>query len=181
MKDYHYIDTVYSPLKPRSWAEILYHDKKWDEDALFILDGVCNGFKSVDPGSNVLLYDQTNYWSCYKDDNYEKMNAILTEEIEMGKISITPNKPHQIHALGAIPKPNGSVRHITDCSRPKGDSINNFKKYTFSSFSFNTIDDVVKSVSPDYYMATVDLLCPYTLMTGRILAYVGTLVTVRFI
>ena len=40
-------------------------------------------------------------------------------------------------------------------------SVNNFMKYTFSSYSFNTIDDIIKGVSPGSFMATVDLQDAY--------------------
>ena len=82
-------------------------------------------------------------------------------ELASGKISISLTKPTQVHSLGAVPKPNGSVRHITDCSRPVKSSVNNFMKCTFSSFSFNTIDDVVKEISHDDFLATVDLQDAY--------------------
>ena len=67
----------------------------------------------------------------------------------------------QVHALGAIPKPNGSVRHITDCSRPKHHSVNNYMKDTFSTFSFNTLDDAINDVKNNSYMATIDLQDAY--------------------
>ena len=66
------------------------------------------------------------------------------------------DKPPQIHALGAVPKPNCSVRHITDCSRPDKLSLNNFMRETFSTFTFNTIETIIKA-----YMATVDLQDAY--------------------
>ena len=62
-------------------------------------------------------------------------------------------KPKQIHALGAVPKPNGSVRHITDCSRPPKLSENNFMKETFSTFSYDTIDAVINDITPNCYMS----------------------------
>ena len=140
---------------------MLYFNDKWDEDSHFILDGVYNGFRAVDKDAFVPIYDQTNYNSCYSDANYSKMNDILSRELNMGKISATSVKPCQIHALGAIPKPNGSVRHINDCSRPVKTSVNNYMKDTFSTFKFNTIDDIITDVHPNCYMATVDLQDAY--------------------
>ena len=159
--DYHYIDGIFSPLSPRGWLDLLYDDNTWDHDSLFILDGVFNGFRVIDPNAAIPVYDCKNYKSCFKDDNNQKMNLVLTNELLSGKISIPKEKPDQIHALGAVPKPNGSVRHITDCSRPLKSSVNNYMNDTFSSFSFNTIDDIVKDVSPSSYMATVDLQDAY--------------------
>ena len=109
----------------------------------------------------VPIYDCKNYSSCFDPFYNESMNDILLNELAAGKVSVANTKPSQIHALGAIPKPNGSVRHITDCSRPQHKSVNNFMKSTFSKFSFNTIDDVILDINPLSYMATVDLKDAY--------------------
>ena len=159
--NYHYIDGVYSPLKPKAWARLLNHENEWDFDALYLLDGVYNGFQVVDSDAEIPIYECKNYGSCFEDDNAYKMNAIMQKELSEGKLSIAERKPHQTHALGAIPKPNGAVRHITDCSMPTKISVNNYMKQTFSSFAFNTIDTVVKEVTTDSYMATVDLQDAY--------------------
>ena len=140
---------------------MLYDQKVWDEDAHFILDGVMNGFRVVDPSANVPIYDCQNYNSCFEKGNKTKMNDIINTEMRAGKLSHVDKKPSQIHSLGAINKPNGSIRHITDCSRPVGSSINNFMGSTFSRFSYTTIDDAVKHVNVDSYMATVDLQDAY--------------------
>ena len=150
-----------SPLRPKGWFEILHHGNEWDPDAMFILDGVYNGFHVVDPSADVPIYDCKNYSSCYAEENFSKLDNILLSELNAGKLSLTSSKPNQVHSLGAIPKPNGSVRHITDCSRPKIRSVNNFMKDTFSSFAFNTLDDAVVNINPGSYMATVDLQDAY--------------------
>ena len=159
--DYHYILGVYSPLKPKAWAELLFDGESWDPNAFYLLDGVYNGFRVVDPNAAVPIYDCQNYLSCFDGHNAEKMKTVIAKEVNEGKFSIVINKPSQIHALGAVPKPNGSVRHITDCSRPLKNSVNNFMRQTFSTFSFNTIDTVIKNVSPGSFMATVDLQDAY--------------------
>ena len=128
---------------------------------MFILDGVYNGFRVVDPEAQVPNYDCKNYNSCFSSSNAEKLSNVLINELQAEKISIVTSKPAQIHALGAIPKPDGSIRHITDCSRPLKSSVNNYMKGTFSKFSFNTIDDVIPHIKPDSYMCTVDLQSAY--------------------
>ena len=157
----HYIDGVYSPLRPLDWYNMLFHDDVCDEDSLFILDGVYNGFKVVDHKADITPYFCSNYNSCFKDENYQKMSAILAGELLADKLSFTNSDLLQTHALGAIPKPDGSVRYITDCSRPAKSSVNNYMKETFSSFSFKTIDQIVDSISPGCFMATVDLQNAY--------------------
>ena len=160
-KDYHHIEGIYSPLRPKEWHKMLFSGELPDFDALFILDGVLNGFKVTDPEALIPIYDCQNYKSCFAMDYASKLNNILLTELETGKVSISSSKPTQIHSLGAIPKPNGSVRHITDCSMPDKRSVNNFMKKTFSSFSFDTIDDVVTKVKPGDFMATIDLQDAY--------------------
>ena len=74
----HFIDEVYSPLNPSVWLKMLYNGVSWDPDSLFILDGVCNGFCVIEPGTRVP----------------DKMNNILLKELAADKISIAKEKPH---------------------------------------------------------------------------------------
>ena len=127
---------VFSPLKPKGWLDMLFDNERWDEDALLILDGVYPSFRVIDPGADVPIYDCENYKSCFDEYNFGKMNDIITSELASDKVSIAIHKPNQIHALGAIPKPNGSIRHITDCSLPDRISVNNYMKSTFSTFAY---------------------------------------------
>ena len=60
-----------------------------------------------------------------------------------------------------LSKQNGSVCHITNCSRPKLKAVNNYMKDTFSSLTFNTLNDTVVNVNPGSFMATVDLQDAY--------------------
>ena len=161
LNDYHTIQGIHSPLNPSQWAKLLTYDNSYDHDALFILDGVFNGFKVVDRAADIPIYDRSNYKSCFIEENFSKMNNILLSELASGKLSYAAEKPLQIHSLGAVAKPNGAVRHMTDCSMPDKLSVNNFMKSTFSSFSFNTLDDIITQVSRDSYMATVDLQDAY--------------------
>ena len=39
-------------------------------------------------------------------------------------MSLSDVKTVCIHALGAVSKPDGSIRPITDCSRPVNNSVN---------------------------------------------------------
>ena len=159
--DYHSIEGVPSPLRPNGWANMLFDGLHYDFDTLFILDGVLNGFRVVDPSADVPIYDCRHYNSCFEEGVFQKMNNVMLAELNSGRISIAAAKPSQVHALGAILKPNGAVRHITDCSRPLLTSVNNFMKHTFSTFSYNTIDNAIKDVHKYSYMATVDLQDAY--------------------
>ena len=71
------------------------------------------------------------------------------------------SKPHCVHALGAVPKSNGSYRPITDCRRPLFKSINNYMDTTFETFSYASTDQVCDMMSPGCYLATVDIASAY--------------------
>ena len=160
---HHYIQGIYSQLNPAAWVDILYdrHLHVWDQDAHFLLDGVFNGFQVLDNNSDLTTYHVPNYNSCFDELTKSKISKTITSELSACKLSIVPNPPSQIHALGAIPKSNGDVRIITDCSEPKKQSVNNYMKQVFSRFSYNQLDDVIPHIMPGYFMATVDLQSAY--------------------
>lgn len=75
---------------------------------------------------------------------------------------IVDNKPHCIHALGAVPKKNSTKwRPITDCKRPIGVSINSHMSSSYREFCYTSVDRVVDMVKPGYYMASVDIASAY--------------------
>lgn len=64
-----------------------------------------------------------------------------------------------VHALGAVPKTASTVRVIHDHSRPMGRSLNSH--LTQSNFSFQSVDDAVRLMSPTCFMAKVDIEAAY--------------------
>ena len=46
--------------------------------------------------------------------------------MDNGNYQVTEQKPTIISALGAIPKPNGKIRPIHDCSRPDYLAVNHY-------------------------------------------------------
>ena len=89
------------------------------------------------------------------------MDNLIAREMSEGKFVRAETMPHCVHALGAIPKSNGSYRPITDCSRPCEKSINNYMDTTFQTFSYSTTDQVCDLMSTGCYMATVDIASAY--------------------
>ena len=84
----------------------------------------------------------------------------IFSEIAEGNYVITDVKPTIISALGAIPKPDSTeVRLIHDCSRPVGRALNDY--ITGQSFKFQTLDDAIKLLRPNYLMAKIDLRHAY--------------------
>ena len=146
-------------MKPAAWLNMLSYGDSWDPDAHFILDGIYHGFHMVDPCSSLQSYHMENYGSALT--NHHHISELLDQEITQGKLSITEIMPTCVHSLGAIIKPSGKIRPITDCSRPKNVSVNNYMDEVFSSFCYTTIDKVVSAVKCGSYMCTVDIQSAY--------------------
>jgi len=63
--------------------------------------------------------------------------------------------------LGAIPKPDfPEVCLVHDCSHPHGHGLNGYM--TPCSFTFQILDDVIKLLQSNYFMAKVNLCYAYS-------------------
>ena len=158
------IGAVTSQLKPCRAAQILFGPTALasvtESDRDYLWKGLNRGFDIVDsdcPSS----YFCENYDSILEESIREEKSQLLQREIEEGKVSIVDSPPRCVHSLGAVRKANGSLRPITDCSRPEGGSINNFMSSTFHSFAYNSVQDAVDMLSPNDHMAVVDISSAY--------------------
>ena len=114
----------------------------------------------VDPNTQFTEENMRNYKSATNPTIKPLVEQTILDEIQQGNYVITAKKPTVVSALGAIPKPNSSkVRLIHDCSRPHGQAVNNF--ISIRSFKFQTLDDAIKLLKPNYYMAKIDLKHAY--------------------
>ena len=101
-----------------------------------------------------------NYKSATNANARAKVEQTIREEIMQGNYVTTKIKPTVISALGAIPKPNSTeVRLIPNCSRPHGQAVNDY--ITTRSFKFQSLDDAIKLLKPNCYMAKIDLKHAY--------------------
>ena len=62
--------------------------------------------------------------------------------------------------MAAIPKPDGDVRLIHDCSRPVGSAVNDYCSTDWQQ-KYATVDDAAKCMTEKCYMAKVDLKSAY--------------------
>ena len=131
-----------------------------DADSLFVMDGIMHGFKLVDPGAEVGPYISDNYYSATVGSR-EEMDVLIQSELAQGKLSVVHVKPECVHAMGAIRKPSGKIRNITDCSRPENLSINSYMEETFSSFSYKSVDTVTSLLDQGDFMAVTDISNAY--------------------
>ena len=88
------------------------------------------------------------------------MKTILNvhRRVRNGNFILVEKKPMVISSLGAVPKPNGSIRLIHDLSRPFG-GVNQFVED--SSVSYNTVDMATKKMIPGAFLTKIDLKAAY--------------------
>ena len=129
-----------------------------DPDRDFILDGIVNGFKIVDESCAPESVECENYPSALT--NHWKVVKQIQGELAEGRYVITAEKPKVISAMGAIDKSDGTVRLIHDCSRPQGRAVNDYALKSPKQ-RFQTINDALNLMTPNCYMAKVDLKSAY--------------------
>ncbi len=128
-----------------------------DPDERFLLDGVKNGFRIVDTGSVVAPASTDNYKSV--TSQAEIMEKVTAEELAKGCYIKVKEPPPLISALAAVPKANGGIRLIHDCSQPEGRSLNDYS--TKIDVRYQTLQAVTRLLRRDYYIAKVDLKSAY--------------------
>ncbi|CAC5365146.1 unnamed protein product [Mytilus coruscus] len=132
-----------------------------DFDKSFLLNGIENGFDIISKFEIPSFVELKNHPSANpKNPLYDKAHAQILIEIENGNYLFAQSTPKIISPLGIIPKPDGGVRIIHDCSRPEGTSVNDLVG-EFPKQKFQTIDDAAKLVASNYFLAKVDLKSAY--------------------
>jgi hypothetical protein len=84
----------------------------------------------------------------------------VRHEIANGNYIPAESPPTIVSPLGAIPKADGGVRLIHDCSRPAGKAVNDYAGETDRQ-KFQSVDDAARLVGQGYYMAKIDLKSAY--------------------
>ena len=125
-----------------------------------IWNGLCDGFKIVDEGFES-CYECENYLSITEPKFKGEMSSLLRRELEEGKVSFCVDRPQCVHSLGAVPKSDGRLRPITDCSLPDGESVNNYMSTTCEVFKYNSINDVAHMLVGGDFMSVVDIASAY--------------------
>ena len=151
------LNGVNTQLRPCRCCAMCALDATPTEDDLFILTGLCQGFNILD--SNCELQYLCNNYGSMKDASGE-MTASVLDERSSGKITVLDSAPKCVHSLGAIRRPDGKLRCITDCSRPYM-SINDYMQSTAHKFKYSNVDDAVAISPPGGYGAVVDISSAY--------------------
>ena len=87
--DYPFRKLSNSPLNRNLWLLEL----KYDEDNAFLSDGICNGFKLVEPGTRFSDVDMDNYKSATNPVNRPMVEQTIRQEIALGNYVVSPTKP----------------------------------------------------------------------------------------
>ena len=147
-------------LKPCRFARyVVGNADSWGAKYSSMLWSITDGYKIIQ--GEVPRYSCRNYNSILEGNSKGQMNLIVRKEIAEGMISETTVQPHCIHALGAVPKLGGKIRPITDCSRPEGQSVNNYCGDLLREFTFKSVDDVVSMLEPGDFMTVIDIKAAY--------------------
>lgn len=162
VRDYHVNSThLRGQLNIYGWRYELQHE---NDDRLrnYLTFGIHYGFLIVDPGADIEAYECTNYPSVMQGEAFMFVDKLIRDELIAHKFVVAQEKPHCIHAVGAVPKKNSKKwRPITDCRRPLGSSINNFMSTTYKEFCYTSVDRVINMIERGYYMASIDIAAAY--------------------
>ena len=144
-------------LNINAWEQELGDD--FDKD--FLLNGIKNGFDIITDDLTTGKIHAKNHPSAKLESPlYPLAHAQILTEIENGNYIFADKPPKIISPLGVIPKPDGGVRIIHDCSRPIGSAVNDFAG-EIEKQKFQSVDDAGKLVSKNCFMAKVDLKSAY--------------------
>ena len=140
-----------------AWEEEL----QGDPDRDFIINGLVNGFDIIDPGTVPSKAHCPNHPSAKPGSPlYEKACEQIQKEIDMGHYEILSEPPTIISPIGVIPKPDGGIRLIHDCSRPSGQAVNDYCTTEWKQ-KFSTVDEAASLITKGCFMAKVDLKSAY--------------------
>ena len=129
-----------------------------DPDRDYLMHGINSGFSIINSDKPADFIETDNYKSA--TSSHQQVEQQILQEIKEGRYLVVEEKPQVISALGAIPKPDGNIRLIHDCSRPAGQSINDYAKIT-SDIKYQTVSDAAKEISMDCYLSKIDLKNAY--------------------
>lgn len=157
----HKLDDIKVQIKPCRLASVLFASQlPVSDDNWRLFNGITDGFDITDC-PNMPSYDSKNYKSIADPIYKVKMDDIVRNELANGMISVSVDKPHCIRSLGAVPKPGGGMRPITDCSRPDDININCNMNSLVHSFQYKSVDNVTECLKSKEYMAVVDIKNAY--------------------
>jgi hypothetical protein len=142
-----------------AWERELINTK--DPNTDFILSGITDGFDIVDKGAVPEAVFSRNHPSASPGSPlYGLVHDQVCVEIAAGNYIISDEQPTIVSPLCAIPKDHKSIRLIHDASYPEGKSLNDYATITEKD-RYETVDTATAMMTPNCYMAKVDLASAY--------------------
>ena len=127
----------------------------------FLLHGIANGFDIIDDDVVISPVAAENHPSARPSGKlYEKASKQILTEIEVGNYVVCDSPPEIISPTAVIPKPDGDVRLIHDCSRPIGNAVNDYCTTDWKQ-KFSIVDEAAAHMTEGCYFAKVDLKSAY--------------------
>ena len=133
-----------------------------DCDATFILEGIKSGFSLIDPTTDIAHITPSeipNHRSATDPRVKLKVENCINNELLDNNYKVTQAKPVIVSALGSIPKKDGNIRLIHDCSLPETTSLNSYA--TKDPCEYQTVTEALSLIKPGWFMAKVDLESAY--------------------
>ena len=130
-----------------------------DPDWEYLLRGATFGFRVINPSCD-LSYDSRHH-RVRDPVNHALITSKLQKEITQGCIRVVEDRPSCVHDIFCVPKDDGGVRSIVDCSQPEGNSVNGYTTEVAVKFSYNSVDDVADCMERGDHLATVDIKDAY--------------------
>ena len=144
-------------LNLRAWEEELCDDV----DRTFLLQGIRYGFDIIDENAVISPVTLPNHPSARPHSElFEKATKQVVNEIQCGNYVVCDPPPKIVSPMAAIPKPDGGVPLIHDCSRPPGLSVNDYNSADWQQ-KFARIDDAANLMTQGCFFAKVDLKNAY--------------------
>lgn len=140
------------PLRPQVWEQLLPHDYQDREFLLYVLQ---HGLPVLPPDTELSPSVVSNYGSAH--EHSALVSQQLLGDLQARQLLRQPagRSTRHIHDIAAIPKSVEEVRIIHDLSAPAGRSIND--AITYKQYKWASIDDALALVTPNCFMARVDV------------------------
>lgn len=141
-------------------ADVWEKELEGDPDRAFILTGICEGFRIIDDDAVLPDVEVQNYHSATGTDSRALVEKQIQSEIAEGRYRIVKEKPMMVSALGAVPKSDGGLRLIHDCSRPINSAVNDLATLSETT-KYQSLDDAQQFIKQGSFLAKVDLKSAY--------------------
>ena len=127
-----------------------------DSDASFLVEGMAYGVDFDFEEGEATDYKVKNY---VPDELSAQVSKQIAHEVEMGRVVRAVQGHGGVSAVGALLKPNGKVRLLSDFSRPRLGGVNSCIRVRDETFS--RVRDAANMLRPGAFHCKVDITEAY--------------------